>query len=248
MGGGGDSCVGVVTGAHALRSTFVAAKLKRRVRGLCTMVSEQDEHKTMPSARKGNDQRVVGSLFLCIADMITPVRSTGFSHAVILHADFFSHPVLEVAESLLGKYVVSARGEGMITEVEAYDGPEDKACHGRFGITDRTAPMFGPPGYWYVYLVYGMHWMLNVVTGNSGYPAAVLIRSVGMWDGPGKLTRALGIDGSLNGKKSEPQSGLWVADRGVSVRKTQVQRLPRVGIAYAGEWKDKPYRFRLAAD
>lgn len=169
----------------------------------------------------------------------------GAAQATILRDDFFSRPVLQVSEGLLGKYLVSEHGEGMITEVEAYDGPEDKACHGRFGPTERTAPMFGPPGYWYAYLVYGMYWMLNIVTDKEGYPSAVLIRSAGEWSGPGKITRSLGIDGSLSGRKIEKKSGLWVEDRGTAVSESQIKRMPRIGIEYAEEWKDVPYRYVL---
>ena len=174
------------------------------------------------------------------------MHTAGSARATTLQSAFFARQVLPVAQELLGKYLVSPCGEGMITEVEAYDGPEDKACHGRFGFTERTAPMFGPPGHWYVYLVYGMYWMLNIVTDTEGYPSAVLIRGVGEWHGPGKITKALGIDGSMSGKNADEQSGLWMEDRGVRVLSSQIRRTPRVGIGYAGEWKDVPYRFVLA--
>lgn len=165
--------------------------------------------------------------------------------STIVPQDFFARPVLHVAQDLLGKYLVSESGEGMITEVEAYDGPEDKACHGRFGRTQRTAPMFGPAGHWYVYLVYGMYQMLNAVTDSEGYPAAVLVRSVGQWNGPGKLTKAWGIDETFNAKRIQPSSGLWVEDRGTAVPSSSIQQLPRIGIDYAKEWKNVPYRFLL---
>ena len=110
-----------------------------------------------------------------------------------LHEDFFCRDTLIVAEELLGKFLVRKTPDGilagMITEVEAYDGPLDKACHAHRGKTPRNAPMFGPGGFFYVYFVYGMHWMLNVVTGEAGDPAAVLIRGIQGWDGPGKLTK-----------------------------------------------------------
>ena len=173
------------------------------------------------------------------------MNSPHLAQASVLRDDFFSRPVLLVAQDLLGKYLVSPRGEGMITEVEAYDGPEDKACHGRFGLTERTAPMFGPPGRWYVYLVYGMYWMLNIVTDMDGYPSAVLIRGVGEWNGPGKVTTAFGIDGSLSGRKIERKSGLWIEDRGTVVPASKIKRMPRIGIDYAEEWKDVPYRLFL---
>ena len=86
----------------------------------------------------------------------------------ILTADFFDRPVVDVAKDLLGKSLVRKIGTQEIhleiNEVEAYDGPQDLACHGRFGKTKRTEPMFGPAGHFYVYFVYGVHWMLNIVT------------------------------------------------------------------------------------
>ncbi|ALM09885.1 MAG TPA: 3-methyladenine DNA glycosylase [Candidatus Peribacter riflensis] len=170
---------------------------------------------------------------------------------------FFDRPALTVARSLLGKFLVRRRGRktvaAMITEVEAYDGPLDKACHAHRGQTRRNAVMFGPAGHWYVYFVYGMHWMLNVVTGPVDYPAAVLIRGVGesfdatqgTWNGPGKLTKALGINGLLNGRQADKTSGLWIEDRGIEVRASSIRRMPRIGVAYAKEWAKRPYRFVL---
>ena len=160
---------------------------------------------------------------------------------VTLDTTWFARPVLEVAPELLGKYLVMGSQSGMITEVEAYDGPEDKACHASKGLTDRTKVMFGPAGYWYVYLCYGMYWMLNIVTAQEGYPSAVLLRGVGEFDGPGKLTKAFGIDGSFNAEVADPLSGLWIEDRGTVVDRYDCT--PRIGVDYAKEWKDKPYRF-----
>lgn len=167
----------------------------------------------------------------------------------ILPFSFFRRPALVVARNLLGKHLVR-RVKGVtvavpITEVEAYVGPHDKACHAFHGRTPRTDVMYGPGGVWYVYFVYGMHWMLNVVTGDAGHPAAVLLRAAGDWDGPGKLTKALAIDGKLNGKPSKRLSGLWIEDRGLAIPKTSVRRTPRIGVAYAEDWALKPYRFVL---
>lgn len=166
---------------------------------------------------------------------------------MILDGDFFHRPVLDVAPSLLGKVLVRKRGEDLqeavITEVEAYDGTQDLACHACRGRTKRTALLFGAPGLWYVYFVYGMHWMLNIVCREEGYPAAVLIRGAGDWDGPGKLTRGLRITGSFNGKVSGKESGLWIEDTGIDVPDKSILRTPRIGVQYAKEWAEKPYRF-----
>lgn len=166
-----------------------------------------------------------------------------------LSSEFFCRPTLTVARELLGKFLVrDHRGVVralMITEVEAYDGPRDKACHAHRGKTPRNTPMFGPGGFFYIYVVYGMHWMLNVVTGSEGYPAAVLIRGAGDVNGPGKLTKTLSISKTLNAKKIGKESGLWVEDRGILPPEGSVKRTPRIGVAYAAEWAPKPYRFVL---
>jgi DNA-3-methyladenine glycosylase len=166
----------------------------------------------------------------------------------ILTADFFKRDTLAVARDLLGKFLVKSDGGGekasaVINEVEAYIGPHDLACHGRFGRTSRTEPMFGPAGCWYVYFIYGMYWMLNIVTAEEGYPAAILIRGAGEFTGPGKLTRELQIDKRFNGLPASPPSGLWIEDRGLHIPRRRIERTPRIGVNYAGQWKDKRYRF-----
>jgi|TARA_Y100000310_G_scaffold345555_1_gene466557 DNA-3-methyladenine glycosylase len=168
----------------------------------------------------------------------------------ILPQAFFEKPTLEVAEKLLGKFLVRHyRGREqayMITEVEAYDGFSDKASHAHKGKTVRTEIMFGEAGYWYVYLVYGMHHMLNVVTGKKEYPAAVLIRSVKGVSGPGRLTKELSVGKLLNTRKVSKESGLWIEDRGVKVEKKDIKKTPRIGVSYAGPvWSNKHYRFVL---
>lgn len=182
----------------------------------------------------------------------TAVSSQKLSHPCVIFPLFFDRPVLAVARDLLGKILVRqlplAAGEGgklfgMITEVEAYDGPEDRACHAYRGKTGRNAPMFGPPGYWYVYLVYGMHWMLNIVTGPVGYPAAVLIRGVREWEGPGKLSRMLHINKQFNALPATRETGLWIEDRGMIIPPETIRQTPRIGVDYAGAWAKKPYRF-----
>ena len=106
--------------------------------------------------------------------------------------------------------------------------------------------MFGPPGTLYVYFIYGIHWMLNVVTGEEGYAAAVLIRGVEGAIGPGRLTKSLNITGELNGLPAAPQHGLWFEDAGIRVSPSRVMRTPRIGIDYAGPvWSAKKLRFVL---
>lgn len=166
-----------------------------------------------------------------------------------LKKEFFERSTLKVAQELLGKFLVRKIGKKklyfMITEVEAYDGPYDKASHAYKGKTARNEPMFGEGGIWYVYVVYGMHNMLNIVTCKEGYPAAVLIRGVEGINGPGKLTKILKIDKKLNKKEAIPKNNLWIDERGVKIRKSQIKISPRIGVNYAEEWKDKNYRFYL---
>jgi DNA-3-methyladenine glycosylase len=167
-----------------------------------------------------------------------------------LSASFFNRPVLTVAHELIGCYLaINCDGKTkklIIHEVEAYDGPNDLSCHGRFGKTKRTAALFGPAGCWYVYLVYGMYWMLNIVTGPEGYPAAILIRGAGEYDGPGKLTKALPINKRLNQQQITPENGLWIEPRTRIISPSKIIRTPRIGIDYAGpHWAKVPYRFLL---
>jgi DNA-3-methyladenine glycosylase len=167
-----------------------------------------------------------------------------------LAPEFFNRPAQQVARDLLGKRLVRRMGDRIVgaavVEAEAYVGPHDLACHAARGRTRRTEVMFGPPGTLYVYFIYGMHWMLNVVTGEAGYAAAVLIRGVEGAIGPGRLTSALNITGELNGLPAAPQHGLWFEDAGVRVPPSRVIRTPRVGIDYAGPvWSAKKLRFVL---
>lgn len=168
----------------------------------------------------------------------------------VLNQKFFERDTIVVARELLGKYLVRlVRGKEtvlMITEAEAYDGFDDKASHAHREQTARNMPMFGEAGVWYVYLVYGMYEMLNVVTGTHGYPAAVLIRGTSEVDGPGRLTKALKITRAQNGKRAIKENGLWIEDRGVLVGDDQIKKTPRIGVDYAGEkWAKKKYRFVL---
>ena len=167
-----------------------------------------------------------------------------------LPPEFFNRGAEGVALALLGNGLARRRGKRLscykITETEAYVGPHDLACHAARGRTKRTEVMYGPPGSLYVYLVYGMHWMLNVVTGEVGYPAAVLIRGIEAIRGPGRLTKTLGITGSLNGASASEVAGLWFVDRGEPPSLAQIIRTPRIGVGYAGPlWAAKKFRFIL---
>jgi DNA-3-methyladenine glycosylase len=164
-----------------------------------------------------------------------------------LSHDFFDRPADRVARELLGCRLAVKGPDGRVSrhvvfEVEAYLGAHDLACHGARGMTPRNAVMFGPAGVWYVYLCYGMHWMLNVVTGGEGVPAAVLIRGVGPHVGPGRLTRSLGIDKAFDGRPAARSTGLWL-EPGRPVPPRLVARTPRIGVGYAGAWAAKPLRF-----
>jgi len=166
----------------------------------------------------------------------------------VLSKRFFRRSAVEVAQNLLGKFLIRRRENRiesyMITEVEAYDGHKDKASHASRGLTERNKVMFGEAGHWYVYFTYGMHWMLNIVTGPKGYPAAVLIRGVRDVNGPARVTKKLKINGSFNGKVAVKKSGLWIEDRGVRAKK--FKRTARVGIDFAGPyWAKRKYRFVL---
>lgn len=168
----------------------------------------------------------------------------------VLTKEFFERNTLKVAENLLGKYLVRKVGGKeialRINEVEAYDGFDDKASHAHKGKTERNKVMFGEAGNWYVYLVYGMHNMLNIVTDKEHYPAAILIRGAGDISGPGRLTKFLKIDKKLNGKKASVQTGLWFEDRGELADKKKIKRTARIGVDYAGLiWAEKDYRFVL---
>jgi len=171
----------------------------------------------------------------------------------ILTPQFFRRPTLTVAKDMLGKFLVRRIGKKeinlMITEVEAYDGPEDKASHASRGKTERNKIMFGDAGNWYIYFTYGMHWMLNVVVGSKGYPAAILIRETDKISGPARITKYLKIDKKFNAKPANKKTGLWIEDRpacagrGVKIKPSMIKRNKRIGVAYAGKWADKPYRF-----
>ena len=171
----------------------------------------------------------------------------------ILSRTYFNCPTLTVARSLIGKYLVRVIDgrilAGKIVEVEAYVGSKDRACHASKGRTQRTDVMFGSAGVAYVYLVYGMHHCLNVVTEREEFPSAVLIRAIELdgelIDGPGRLCRALQIDRRLNRVDLTTGESLWFEDRGEVVERGTVGAYPRIGVDYAGKWAEKLWRFRL---
>jgi DNA-3-methyladenine glycosylase len=163
---------------------------------------------------------------------------------------FFNRKTALVAKELLGKVLVRKYAgkefRSIITETEGYIGPHDLASHSSKGRTPRTEVMFGKAGMIYVYFVYGMHYMLNIVTEEKGFPAAVLIRGLEGISGPGKITKQLSTDKSSNGLPLSKRSGLWIEDHGIQIKPKDIQSTPRIGVAYAGEkWAEKKLRFVL---
>jgi DNA-3-methyladenine glycosylase len=157
----------------------------------------------------------------------------------ILKNSFFNREADIVAEDLIGCFLCTKKGRYEITETEAYMGPDDLASHASGGRTKRNEAMYGNPGTIYIYLVYGMYNMLNIVTGEKDYPAAVLIRGAGEYDGPGKLTRGLGITRGLNGSKLGER--IWIEEK--KEKPKEIKRTPRIGVSYAGKWKNRKLRF-----
>ncbi|MDR2011265.1 MAG: DNA-3-methyladenine glycosylase [Bacteroidales bacterium] len=163
-----------------------------------------------------------------------------------LSPDFFNRDVLDVAPDLIGKILVRKFDDNTelrlrITETEAYRGQEDKACHAHKGRTPRTETMFMEFGTIYIYLIYGMYWMLNIVTEKEEIPQAVLIRALEGFDGPGKLTRKIKIDKTFNNTHICNNNNLHIEDDGYI---PEIVTAPRIGIDYAGkEWIEKPWRY-----
>jgi DNA-3-methyladenine glycosylase len=180
-----------------------------------------------------------------------------------LPRSFYARPVLEVARAAIGKILVhdtkAGRVAGRIVETEAYRGPEDRAAHSYGGRrTARTEVMWGPPGYAYVFFVYGMHWHVNLVTTRAESPHAVLIRAVeplegvelmakarglapddrNLTNGPGKVCCAFSIDRSAYGADL-CRGPLFLADG----PRAKIGRSPRIGVDYAGAWASRPWRF-----
>ncbi len=171
-----------------------------------------------------------------------------------LPRSFYDRDTIVVAHELLGKHLVhvvaGVERVGRIVEVEAYLGPHDLAAHSARGLTKRTRVMFGPPGHAYVYLIYGMHWCMNMVTQAEGTASAVLLRAVepvknieGRTQGPALLTRAMGIDGRLNGHDLLGDE-LFVRNARDDAPIRIVKR-PRIGVDYAGHWARRLLRFYI---
>lgn len=192
---------------------------------------------------------------------------------MLLKKSFYERSAIEVAPDLLGCYLVR-RIDGIITktrivETEAYEGEEDLASHASKGLTPRTSIMYGEPGHLYIYFTYGMHYMLNIVCAPKGTPKAVLIRAVepiriknqshfaeasrdkessimnGGANGPARLTKALQIDKTLNGLSAMTKKhGLWI-ESGEAIQKENIVIAARIGVDYAKDYKDKPWRFYI---
>jgi len=171
-----------------------------------------------------------------------------------LPRDFYDRDTVRVARELLGKWLVhQAAGVeriGRIVETEAYLGEHDLAAHSSKGLTARTKIMFGPPGHAYVYLIYGMHYCMNVVTEREGHASAVLLRAVepvqnleGRTCGPGLLCRALKIDRQLNGHDLLSDNFFIAAPE--TAEKITVVRRPRIGVDYARHWAKRLLRFYI---
>lgn len=164
-----------------------------------------------------------------------------------LKRKYYTQPATVLAEDLVGKLLCRRTHSGIvrnrITETECYFGEEDTACHASKGKTERTKILYEKGGLAYVYLCYGMHSLFNVVTGKEGHPEAVLIRGVTDYNGPGKLTRAMGIDRELNGEDLVVSRHLWIEDDGF---KPMVRADKRVGIDYATpKYRDILWRYMI---
>jgi DNA-3-methyladenine glycosylase len=172
-----------------------------------------------------------------------------------LPRDFYNRDTQLVAKELLGKFLVHRSGGleliGKIVEVEAYLGPHDLASHSSRGLTERTRVMFGPPGYVYIYLIYGMYYCLNIVTEEEGHAAAVLIRAIEpiknisqSTRGPGLLCKALGVDKKLN-RHDLLSDDFFIARSAVAEEKFTLVKKPRIGVDYAKHWSKRLLRFYI---
>ena len=164
---------------------------------------------------------------------------------MILKRDYFEAPATVLAPDLLGKFLCRRTENGIIrariVETECYFGEEDSACHAHKGKTERTKTMYEPGGITYVYLCYGIHSLLNIVTGTEDHPEAVLIRGVDGAIGPGRTTKFMQITTADNAKPLTEEMGIWIEDDGT---KPEYIALPRIGIDYATkEDRERPWRY-----
>lgn len=181
--------------------------------------------------------------------MIEALASSPSLTGARLPREFYTRDALIVARALIGTHLVHRGRAARIVETEAYRGPEDLACHAKVGLTKRTATLYGPPGHAYVFLIYGMYDCFNVVCFGEGKGHAVLVRAIepaeGMpagirTDGPGRLARALGITRADNAVDLVASDHLHIAPR---AKRPRIAVSPRVGVAYAGEIAEAPWRF-----
>lgn len=167
---------------------------------------------------------------------------------MLLKKDYFLRPATELAPDLIGKILCRRTDEGIIrariTETECYFGEDDTACHAHKGKTERTKVMYEEGGITYVYLCYGMHAMLNIVTGSENHPEAVLIRGLDVAKGPGRTTKFMQITTSDNALPLCEESGIWIEDDGSKAPK--IMRTPRIGIDYASK-RDRDRKWRFVA-
>lgn len=164
----------------------------------------------------------------------------------ILNIEFYNRNSVIVAKELLGKKLVFENYQGIITETEAYRGNDDEASHAYNKITPRNKIMYGPAGYSYIYMIYGIYYCLNVVTETIDQPSAVLIRGVLLnnglhLDGPGKLCKHLGLNKAHNGLNLLNNNMLYI-EEGIKTNSSKILITPRIGIKKALE---KPWRFVL---
>ena len=165
---------------------------------------------------------------------------------MLLEREYFQRPATELARELLGKWLCVRQGEHVlrrrITETECYFGEEDTACHAHRGRTPRTDTLYQAGGITYIYLCYGIHSLLNIVTGEENHPEAVLIRGVEGASGPGRVTKLLGLTTAQNRIPLCPQSGIWLEEDGAPA--PAFDALPRVGIDYAAQRdRERPWRY-----
>lgn len=175
----------------------------------------------------------------------------------VLDRSFFQQNTLQVAKNLLGKYLVYNSSEGLkkgiVVETEAYRGVEDLACHASWRKRESCRNLWGEAGHLYVYLTYGIHWMINVVTQENNFPSAVLIRGLepregifGTTNGPGKLSKALGVNSKEFDGLDVTGKTIFFSDSGYKTG--EIIETTRIGVEYAKKWAKKPWRFYIAGN